>query len=57
MDEVRRKLAGAKISDEVWKSGGYGGPQIVATFPNYEVRVMFLGNKAITSSMQVLSEE
>jgi hypothetical protein len=56
VDEARSRLAGAKFSEIEWKEGGFGGKQLVATFPSYEVRVMYLGDKAITTSVQILSK-
>lgn len=56
MSEVRSRLAEAKLSEEDWSEGGFGGKQLVATFPQHEVRVMFLDGKAITTSVQILSE-
>jgi hypothetical protein len=56
MDEARSRLAGAKLSEEEWNERGFGGKQLVATFPEYEVRVLFLGDKVATTSFQILSE-
>ena len=56
LDEARNRLAGAKINEIDWKKNDYGGTQLVATFPSHEVRVMFLGDKAITTSIQILSK-
>lgn len=53
---ARSKLSGAKISEESWKEGEYGGRQLVATFPKYEIRLFFLGNKVITTSLQIISQ-
>ena len=41
MEAVRSKLAAAKLSEEEWKEGDFGGRQLVATFPEYEIRVFF----------------
>jgi len=56
VDEARSRLVGAKISEDEWHEAGYGGKQLVATYPSYEVRVLFLGDKAITTSVQILSK-
>ena len=56
MSEARSRLTGGTLSEEEWSEGGFGGKQLVATFPQYEVRVMFLEGKAITTSVQILSE-
>jgi hypothetical protein len=55
-ETVRSKFAGNRVIEEDWKEGGFGGRQLVATFPEYEVRVFFSENKAITTSIQVLSK-
>jgi hypothetical protein len=54
--EARSRLTGSTISEIEWKEGGFGGKQLVATFPTYEVRVLYLGDKAITTSVQILSK-
>jgi hypothetical protein len=56
MTEARSRLAEGKLIEEDWSEGGFGGKQLVAIFPQYEVRVMFLDGKAITTSIQILSE-
>ena len=56
MEAVRSKLAAAKLSEEEWKEGDFGGRQLVATFPEYEIRVFFLKDQAITTSLQILSK-
>ena len=53
---ARSKLSGAKIREESWKEGEYGGRQLVATFPKYEIRLFFFGNKVITTSLQIISK-
>jgi hypothetical protein len=55
-EAARNKLSGAKITEEDWKEGEFSGRQLVATFPEYEVRVLFLGDRVITTSFQVLSK-
>ena len=50
--KVRDKLASGKITGKRWD----GGKQLVASFPNYEVRVFFFDGKAIITSVQVLSK-
>ena len=56
MNEVRGKLAGADLREETWGEGSLGGKQLVAHFPQYEVRVLFSKDKAITTSIQIISE-
>ena len=56
MDEARSRLAGAKIGEGEWREGNYGGKQLIATYPSYEVRVLFSGDKVVTTSVQVLSK-
>lgn len=56
LSEARSRLAEGKLNEEDWSEGGFGGKQLVATFPQHEVRVMFLNGKAITTSVQILSE-
>ena|ERR1017187_7170765 len=51
LDKARSRLAGAKISEIEWKEGGFGGKQLVATFPSHEVRVMYLGDKSVSESL------
>jgi hypothetical protein len=57
IEAARDKLAGAKISEEKWASGGFGGPQLVGTFPKYEVRILFSEGKAITTAVQVIASQ
>ncbi|MDB6064069.1 MAG: hypothetical protein JWR26_277 [Pedosphaera sp.] len=56
LEAARSRLAGAKLSEKEWNSGGYGGKQLVATFPQYQVRVLFLEDKAITTSLQIITK-
>jgi hypothetical protein len=56
METARSRLAGAQLSEEEWKEGGFGGKQLVATFPEYEIRVLFSEGKVVTTSFQILSE-
>ena len=56
MSEARSRLAAGKLSEEDWSEGGFGGKQLVATFPQHEVCVMFTDGKAIMTSVQILSE-
>jgi hypothetical protein len=56
MEEVRARFSDVQLTEEEWREGGFVGRQLVATFPEYEVRVLFSGNEVITTSFQVLSE-
>ena len=56
MNEVRNKLAGSDLREETWNRDGFGGKQLVAKFPEHEVRVMFLNDKVITTSIQIISK-
>jgi len=56
VDEARCRLAGATISEIEWKEGGFGGKQLVAAFPTHEVRVIYFRDKAITTSVQIISK-
>lgn len=56
MEAVRSRLAGANLSEVEWKEGGFGGKQLVATSPEYEVRVFFFEDKALTTSFQIISK-
>lgn len=56
MNEARSRLADGKLSEEEWSEGEFGGKRLVATFPQHEVQVMFSDGKAITTSVQILSE-
>lgn len=56
VNEVRNKLAGSDLREETWNRDGFGGKQLVAKFPEHEVRVMFLNDKVITTSIQIISK-
>lgn len=56
LSEARGRLSDGKLSEEAWSERGFGGKQLVATYPRYEVRVLFLDGKVITTSVQVLSK-
>jgi len=56
MSEARGKLSDGKLSEEAWSERGFGGKQLVATYPHHEVRVFFVEDKAITTSIQILSK-
>jgi len=53
---VRSRLAGAKVNEEEWNGNVSGDTQLVATFPEYQIRVFFSENKAITTSFQIISK-
>jgi len=55
-EAARSRLSGARMTEEDWKEGEFGGKQLVATFPEYEVRVFFFGDKFVTTSFQILSK-
>lgn len=54
--EARGKLANGKVSEDQWSNGGFGGKQLLAAFPGYEVRLMFLGDKVLTASVRISSK-
>jgi len=56
LDEARSRLAESKISESDWKERGYEGRQLVGTFPSYRVRVLFSGDKAIVTSIEITSK-
>jgi hypothetical protein len=56
MGWARRRLAGEKLNEEEWKEGEFGGKQLVAEFPLYELRLLFLEDKVIVTSVQILSK-
>ncbi len=57
VDEARKRLADGKISEEEWKSRGFGGKALVATFPDHEVRVMFAARReALTAVVSIPSK-
>jgi hypothetical protein len=56
LNEARSRLAEGKLSEEDWNEDGIKGKQLIAMFPQHEVRVMFLDGKAIATSIQILSE-
>jgi len=45
-DEARSRLAGAEIVEDEWKESGFGGKQLVASYRAYNLRVLFLEDKA-----------
>ena len=55
-NEVRGKLAGGELREETWGKGAIGGKELLAKFPEHEVRVLFLKDKVITTSIQILSK-
>jgi hypothetical protein len=55
MKEVRTRLGKAKVKRGKWESGGVGGPELVAKFPDHTFIVMFYEGKAITTSFRVLT--
>lgn len=56
IDEIRASFAGAELSEDSWSGDGFGGVELVATYPNFEVRVLFLEEEAITAAITVMSE-
>ncbi len=55
-DQAREKLDGGMLSLGEWSEGEVGGLELVATFPDHEIRVLFFEDVAITASVQILSE-
>jgi hypothetical protein len=55
-DGVRARLSGVDLVEEEWSEEGFGGRQLVATFPEYEIRFLFLQDEVITTSLQILSQ-
>src|SRR5213082_2866864 len=53
IDEARSRLAGANIVEDEWKEGEFGGEQLVASYPGYDLRVLFFEAKAITISVEI----
>jgi hypothetical protein len=56
MAKARGRLAEGKVIEESWGDGELGGKQLVASFPQHEIRVMFFDGKVIKTSIQILSE-
>jgi hypothetical protein len=56
VDEARSRLAEAKIVEDEWKEGGFGGKQLVASYPAYDLRVLFFEDKAIIVSVEISSK-
>lgn len=56
LEATRTKLAGGKLSEEEWKGEGFMGTQLVASFPDYQVRVFLVDDKVIKTSIQILSK-
>ncbi len=56
IEEVRNRLAGAKVVEDEWKERGFGGKQLVASYPMYDLRVLFFEGKAITVSVEISSQ-
>jgi hypothetical protein len=51
MKKVRARLSAGKITHKWWE----GHKQLVATSPKHEVRVFFLRDRALVTSVQVVS--
>jgi hypothetical protein len=56
IDEARSRLAGATIVEDKWKEGEFGGEQLVASYPGYDLRVLFFEAKAIMISVEISSK-
>jgi len=52
LGKVRNRLAAGSITQEKWEHG----KQLVAKFPNYQVRVFFFAGKAQVTSVHILSK-
>jgi hypothetical protein len=57
IEEARKRLARGKFEMTTWGDSKFGGKQLVAAFPKYEVRLLFLSdNRVGMASVQVLSK-
>lgn len=56
IDVARSRLTGARIVEDEWKEGGFGGKQLVGSYPAYTLRVLFFEDKAITISVEINSK-
>jgi len=56
IDTVKRRFNGAKVVETAWKDQNLSGKQLIATYPDCELRVLFVSDKAATISIQVLSD-
>jgi hypothetical protein len=57
ISEARKRLSSGKIKITAWDGNkNFDGKQLVATFPNYEVRIFFYQNAALITSVQILSK-
>lgn len=50
--QVRARLKGGKLVRSRWE----GGTQLIATFPQHEVRVFFSDKQAVMTSIQILAK-
>lgn len=53
MDRARSRLTGAEIKEDEWHHGAYGGNELIATYPSYRIRVLFVGDKVITTQVEI----
>ena len=52
LTQARAKLKGGKLIRGRWD----GGKELIATFPQHEVRVLFSGRQAVMTSIQILAK-
>jgi len=50
--ESKKRLSRGEIKMTTWS----GGRQLVATFPNHQIRLLFIGSHVGVASVQVLSK-
>ena len=55
MKEVRARLGDVKLTSGKWQSSGFGGPELLASLPDYEFSVLFYDGKVITTSFRVFT--
>ena len=56
IEEMRESFAGSQLAEGRWSEDGFGGAELVATYPRFEVRILFLDDEAITGAITVLSD-
>ena len=56
LQDARARLPRGRITESQWQSEGQRGRQLVANYPEYELRLLFFEDRVVTTSFQVLSK-
>ena len=56
LQDARARLPRGRITESQWQSQGQRGRQLVANYPEYELRLLFFEDHVVTASFQVLSK-